>query len=175
MSVNPSAQLTVAGPTVGMGANFGQTWTGENAEERAYKSERVSMAFQTDQGKLTWTWTIKRLEDGTPYHARKVKDTYLPILSDFALTSSLLEVQGTWSFSKDTTGPIELEAYVGQTLCYDAAVERPFWRGGGLELKTCKIFSHLPVEGELTRILISLDLPADAARAEGATLPGWES
>lgn len=123
------------------------------------------MAFETHEAGLAWTWTVKRMEDGSPYLKRVVKDTCLVRLSPFSRTSSLLEVQGTWSFPKDAKGTVTLRAYVEQTLRYDAALERPLSRGGGFQLETCV---SSPGESRAKLIQISLEVPEHSAVSHSA-------
>lgn len=162
-------QLSAVGPTGTLNLNATQTWTQERGEERGFKSEPVAMAFQTDEGKLAWTWTVKRMADTSLFAKRGVKDKSLIGLSTFARTSSVLEVQGTWSFPKDAERPVTLQAYVGQTLRYDAALQQSWLKGGGFQLKTCV---NSPDKSRAESIQIPLKLPGSnsmlTTKARGA-------
>lgn len=106
------------------------------------------------------------MEDGSPY-PMQVKSSGLVAPSTFARTSSLLEVQGTWSFSKDLEEMVTLQLYVGQTLCYDTARARTL---SGFKLKTCV---NSPDGSGAEFVQVPLELPEESLKVndQGAKFP----
>lgn len=141
-------------PTAGISGTAARTGGNEIGEGREFKGERVGLKVETDNGEVTWTWTVKRMEDGSLYKGRTLRDARLVAFSNFAVTSSLLDVRGTWAYPKDAGGTVTLQARVGQTLGYDAAVQK-----GCLKPFELRTYLNKPGESPLEDVMIPLEIP----------------